>query len=265
MSVSADVKDMFTELVEYRELFMTMVRRDVMVRYKKTLIGVGWAIFTPVMNMIVFTIIFNKVAKIETPWPYPIFSYCGLLPWTMFSSSLKAGVQSLVTNKSLITKVYFPRELFPFGAVVVAIVDFLIGSTVLAALMIYYHVEPAATIWFLPVLVLIQTLFTAGVALTISMANLWYRDVKYLFDVVIQLWMFATPVVYPVRNVGPTLHFILQLNPMTPIIDGYRSVILRGEMPPMLPLLVATITSTVLFMLAWLLFHRAEYKFAENV
>jgi ABC-type polysaccharide/polyol phosphate export permease len=259
-----DVKEMFMELVEYHELFLTMVRRDILVRYRRTVIGVGWALFIPVVNMIVFTLIFNRVAKIQTDVPYPIFVYCGLLPWTLFASSLKTGVNSLVTNRNLITKVYFPRELLPFSSVVVSLVDFMIGCSLLIAMMIYYGIAPRQTAWFVPVLVLIQLVFAAGVGLAISMANLWFRDVKYVFDVVLQLWMFATPVVYPVRAVGEPLHTILMLNPMTPVIDGYRMVVLRGEMPEPGPLVAAAATSLALFGVAWLLFHRAEYRFAET-
>jgi ABC-type polysaccharide/polyol phosphate export permease len=264
MTVFNDARDMIRELIDFRELFFTMVRRDVLVRYRETIIGVGWALFTPVVNMIVFTVIFNRVAKIQTDVPYPIFSYCGLLPWTLLASSLKTSVNSLVMNKNLITKVYFPREILPFSCVMISLLDFAIGSVVLAALMVYYHIPPATTVWFVPVLIFVQVIFAAGVSLTISMANLWFRDVKYVFDVVLQLWMFATPVVYPVRNVGEPLHTILMLNPMTPIIDGYREVILYGRLPPAGPLGAAAAGSFVLFGIAWLLFHRAEYKFAEN-
>jgi ABC-type polysaccharide/polyol phosphate export permease len=264
MNVLNDAREMFRELVDFRELFLTMVRRDIVVRYRETIIGVGWALFTPVVNMVVFTVIFNRVAKIQTDVPYPIFSYCGLLPWTLLASSLKTSVNSLVMNKNLITKVYFPRELLPFSCVVTSLVDFAIGSTILAALMIYYRIPPASTVWFVPVLIAIQVVFAAGVSLTISMANLWFRDVKYVFDVVLQLWMFATPVVYPVHNVGEPLHTILMLNPMTPIIEGYREVILNGQLPAAGPLGAAAAGSIALFGVAWLLFHRAEYKFAEN-
>jgi ABC-type polysaccharide/polyol phosphate export permease len=242
-----------------------LVQRDILVRYRKTILGVGWAFCTPVINMIVFTVIFNRVAKIETSVPYPIFVYCGVLPWTLFANSVRNSINSLVSNKSLITKVYFARELLPFSSVVVALIDFGIASTLLAALMIYYGIAPAATVWLVPVLLLIQIVFAAGVGLALSMGNLWFRDVKYLFDVVLQLWMFATPVVYPVRQVGEPLYTLLQLNPMTPIIDGYRAVILEGRLPPPLPLAAAATTSLVLLALSWLMFHRAEYKFAENV
>ena len=193
-----------------------------------------------------------------------MFVYCGLLPWTLFSSSLKSSINSLLSNKNLITKVYFARELLPFSSIVVALVDFVIGSVLLVALMIYYRIPLHGTAPFVLVLLAIQTIFAAGAGLALSMANLWFRDIKYLFDVILQLWMFATPVVYPVRRVGEPLYSILQLNPMAPVIEGYRAVILRGEMPPMMPLMLAAATSVVLFMTAWVSFHRAEYKFAEN-
>jgi lipopolysaccharide transport system permease protein len=260
-----DVKEMFRELVDYRELFLTLVKRDILVRYRKTVLGVGWALFTPVINMIVFTVIFNRVARIETDLPYPIFVYSGLLPWTLFASSLKSAIGSLVANRTMISKVYFARELMPFSSIVTALVDFLIGSSLLAVLMIYYGIAPKSTIWLVPVLILIQTIFAAGMGLALSMANLWFRDVKYLFDVILQLWMFATPVVYPVRRVGEPLYTILQFNPMTPIVEGYRAVILHGELPPALPLVAAAITSCTIFAVSWLWFHRTEYKFAENI
>jgi ABC-type polysaccharide/polyol phosphate export permease len=215
--------------------------------------------------MIVFTVIFNRVAKIETAAPYPIFLYCGLLPWILFSSSLKGATNSLLNNRTMIAKVYFARELMPFASITAALVDFLIASSLLGVLMIYYGYPPKSTMWLVPVLVLIQTIFAAGLGLALSMANLWFRDVKYFFDVVLQLWMFATPVVYPVRRVGEPLYTILQFNPMTPIVEAYRAVILQGEMPDALPLAAAAFTSCVIFAVSWLWFHRSEYTFAENV
>ena len=135
-----DIREMFTELRDYRELLFTMTRRDLVLRYRKTVMGFGWAIFMPVMNTIVFTMIFRRVAKIETDVPYPVFSYCGLLPWNLFATSLKTGLNSLVSNKSLLTKVYFPREVFPFSTMLVCVVDFVVGLSILALLMLYYRI-----------------------------------------------------------------------------------------------------------------------------
>jgi ABC-type polysaccharide/polyol phosphate export permease len=215
--------------------------------------------------MVVFTVVFNRVARIETDFPYPVFAYAGLLPWNLFSSSLKAAIGSLVSNKGLVSKVYCPRELFPLSGILVAGVDFLVGWTVLALLMIYYSIAPSWTILFFPVILLVQVMFTTGLGFLLAIGNLYFRDVKYIFEVGLSLWMFATPVVYPVRGIGGLTSIIVNANPMTPIIDGYRSVLLRGQLPDPVPFAVATCLSVLLCAVGWVVFHRAEYTFAENI
>ena len=259
-----DLRDMVVELRDYRELLFMMTRRDLLLRYRKTVMGFGWAIFMPVINTVVFTVIFRRVAKIETDVPYPIFSYCGLLPWNMFATSLKTGVNTLFTNKSLLTKVYFPREVFPFSTMLVCVVDFVVGLSILGALMLYYWIPVSPTALFLPVLVAVQLMFTAGLAMLLAPANLYYRDVKYILDALIVVWMFVTPVVYPTRQLTGALGVMLQMNPLAPIIDGYRAVLLRGELPEAIPFAWAAAVSFVLFSVGWVVFHRAEYGFAEN-
>jgi ABC-type polysaccharide/polyol phosphate export permease len=264
-TIAGDIAEMFREQVEFRELLAQMTRRDLLLRYKQTVMGIGWAIFMPLLNTAVFSVIFVRVAPMDTGVPYPLFAYCGLWAWNFLASSLRFAVSSLTGNTSLVTKVYFPREIFPFSAVAVCLVDFAVGSTVLAALMLYYGVVPGATIVALPLVIAIHVLFTTGVALLLAMANLFYRDVKYLFEVVLTVWMFATSVVYPVELVGGRLGFVLSLNPMTPIIDAYRAVLLRNQWPFDTGFLVAGAVSLVLLCVSWLLFHRAEYTFAENI
>jgi ABC-type polysaccharide/polyol phosphate export permease len=259
-----DVREMFTELRDYRDLLFLMTRRTFILQYRRALMGVGWAIFMPVLNTVVFTMIFTRVAKIETSVPYPLFAYCGLLPWNLFSTSLKNSVNTLVTNKNLLMKVYFPREVFPFSTVLVSVIDFTVGLSIVAGMMIYYQIPPTATICFLPVLITVQVMFTAGLAMFLAPANLYYRDVKYILDVLVAVGMFATPVVYPTRQVGGMIGALLQLNPLAPIIDGYRAVLLRGELPHPVGFAVAAAFSLVLFAVGWLVFHRAEYAFAEN-
>lgn len=261
----ADVRDMFNELVEYRDLLVTMTRRDLLLRYKQTIMGFGWAILMPFTYMIVFSVIFTRVVPLETEVPYPIFAYTGLLPWNFFSSSLRFAVGTLVTNRTLVTKVYFPREILPFSVILVSLVDFAVGAILLAALMVWYKVAVSTAILFLPVVLLVQILFTAGVTLLLSMANLFFRDVKYLIEIVITLWMFATSVVYPVDRVGGQAGALLALNPMTPIIDAYRAVLLLGRLPEPGPFLYATAVSVVLLAVAWLAFHRTEPVFAESI
>jgi ABC-type polysaccharide/polyol phosphate export permease len=256
---------MFTEQVEFRELLYQMTRRDLLLRYKQTIMGFGWAIFMPLVNTAVFSVIFTRIAPIDTGLPYQVFAYCGLLAWNFSASSFRFAVNSLTSNTNLVTKVYFPREIFPVSAVAVCLVDFAVGSVVLAALMAYYHVAPSWTLVALPAVLLVHILFTVAVSLVLAMANLFYRDVKYLFEMVITVWMLATSVVYPLTNVGGTLSTVLRLNPMTPIIDAYRDVILKGQLPDPVSFGWAAACATIALVCAWLTFHRAEFTFAENI
>ena len=264
--LGADVREMLHEQLEFRELLLSIVRRDLLIRYKQTIMGFGWAIFMPVLNTVIFSVIFTRVTRLDTGGiPYPIFAFTGLLPWNFFATSLRFSVASLTSNSALVTKVYFPRELFPLSAVLVSLIDFAVAFLVLVAMMVYYRTGISWTVLFLPVILLVQIAFTMGVGLLISMANLFYRDVKYLFEVVITVWMFATSVVYPVHLVGGRLAKLLMLNPMTPIIDGYRSVLLRGTLPDPGPFAAAAVLSLVVLAIGWVVFHRMEFRFAEEI
>jgi len=256
---------MFSELIEYRELLFSMARRDFLLRYKQTVMGIGWSILMPVTYMLVFSLIFTRVVKLDAGMPYPIYAYAGLLPWNFFSSSLRLSVNALVANSGLITKVYFPREVLPLSVILVSLVDFGIGALVLAGMMVFYGIGLHPTLILLPVVLLVQMAFTAAVALLISMGNLFYRDVKYLIEIVLTLWMFATSVVYPVERVGGRLGGLLMLNPMTSIIEAYRSILLRGTWPAWGPFAIAAALSFVLLAVSWVWFHRAEAQFAERV
>ena len=263
--LAGDVKEIVGEQYEFRELLYQMTRRDLLLRYKQTIMGFGWAIFMPLVNTAVFTVIFTRVAPLETNLPYPLFAYCGLLAWNFSASSFRFAVTSLTSNAGLVTKVYFPREIFPISAVVVSAVDFAVGSTVLIALMIYYQVMPTAAALALPWVLLVHVLFTLGISLLLAMANLFYRDVKYLFELILTIWMFLSAVLYPVSQVGGIAGRIMALNPMTPILEAYRDVLLRGRWPDPAAFMITTAMAWMLLVIAWLVFHRAEYEFAENV
>ena len=263
--LSADVREMLREQLDYRELLMQMTRRDLLLRYKQTIMGFGWAVFMPLVNTAVFSVIFTRVAPIDTGVPYPLFAYCGLLAWNLFATSLRFSVNSMTANVALITKVYFPREIFPFSSILVCLVDFAVGSTVLIALMVYYRVAPTPALLLLPIVILVHIAFTAGVGLFLAMANLFYRDVKYLFEVGITVWMFTTSVLYPMELLGGQLGTFASLNPMTPIINAYRAVLLFGRSPFDGPFAFAAVFSFLCLGLGWLVFHRAEFRFAENV
>lgn len=256
---------MVTEQFEFQELLYQMTLRDLLLRYKQTLMGFGWAVFMPLLNTAVFSVIFTRVAPIKTAVPYPLFAYCGLLTWNFFSSALRFSVISLTGNSTIVTKVYFPREILPFSAVLVSIADLAVASLILVALMIYYGTPVTPAIVYLPLVVAVHVIFTAALALVLAMGNLFYRDVKYLFEVVVTMWMFATSVLYPVDVIGGRLGVLMRLNPMTQVIDGYRHVLLQGESPLSAAFMGTALFSTVLLIGSWLMFHRSEFSFAENI
>lgn len=263
--LAADLKEIVTEQYEFRELLYQMTRRDLLLRYKQAVMGFGWAIFMPLVNTVVFSVIFTRVAPLDTGMPYPIYAFCGLLAWNFSASSFRFAVTSLTANANLVTKVYFPREIFPISAVLVSLVDFAIGAMVLVGLMAYYQVAPTGALIALPWVLLVHVIFTLGISLLLAMANLFYRDVKYLFELVLTVWMFLSSVLYPVERIGGAMGWLLQFNPLTPIIEGYRDVLLRGRTPDPVSFLITTALSALFLVVAWVVFHRAEYEFAENV
>jgi ABC-type polysaccharide/polyol phosphate export permease len=256
---------MLTEQHQYRELLYQMIKRDLLLRYKQTAMGVGWAVFMPLVNTAVFAVVFTRVAPIETGVPYPLFAFTGLAAWNFLASSLRFAIASLTSNPNLVTKVYFPREMFPFSTTLVSLLDFGISFLVLAVLMIWYQVMPTVFLLYLPVVLAVHVLFTLGMCLLLAMANLFYRDVKYLFEIVLTVWMFLSSVLYPISLVGGRTAAAMQLNPMTPILDGYRAVLLYGQSPFTAAFGWAAAFSLVLFFTAWVAFHRAEFQFAESI
>jgi homopolymeric O-antigen transport system permease protein len=260
-----DVREMIHEQIAFRELLYQMTCRDLVLRYKQTAMGFGWALLMPLLNTAVFSIVFMRVAPVHTSVPYPLFAYCGLLIWNFTASALRFAVTSLTANTNLVTKVYFPREIFPFSAVVVSFVDYAVATTALVAMMVYYGVTPTRAIVLLPLVVAVQAIFTAALALLLAMANLFYRDVKYLFEIALTIWMFASAVVYPIDGVTGWVGALVRANPMTGIVEAYRHVLLYGTAPDLVSFGWAATIAIVLLPLAWLLFHRSECRFAENI
>jgi len=265
MKLAGRLGEMLSEQIEYRELLVQLTMRDLLLRYRQTVIGLGWAALMPVINTAVFSVIFVRVTHVDTPVPYPLFAYTGFLVWNFFASSVRFSMASLTGNANLVQKVYFPREIFPFSAVLVGLVDLMVGSVVLAALMAYYGYSVTPALLFLPMVVVVGVAFTAGVALLLAMSNLFYRDVKYLFEVVLMAWMFATSVAYPVESVDGPLGIVLSVNPMTQIIEAYRAVVLYGHLPAAAPFAATACVSVTVLIVAWHLFHKAEFSFAENI
>lgn len=210
-------------LWEYRELLYFLVWRDVKVRYKQTALGVLWVVLQPVLSTLVFTVIFGILLSVPSNGlPYPIFAYAGLLPWQYFASSLTRTSTNLVDNANLITKVYFPRLIIPLSGVLAGLVDFAVGFAVLAGLMVVFRTPPTPALLLLPLFLLLAMGTALGFGLWLSALNVRYRDVKQLVPFIVQIWMYLTPVIYPVTLIPAPLRPLLALNPMTGVVSGFR-------------------------------------------
>lgn len=255
----------FRELWEYRQLFYIFTWRDIKIRYKQTVIGIGWAILQPFLLMVVFSIFFGKLGKIPSgDIPYPIFVFSGLIYWQYFSTALGSASNSLVINENILKKIYFPRLILPFSSSITPIIDMLIAFAVLIGMMIYYNFAlTVITILLLPVLILISFLAAAGFGTFLAAINIKYRDIRYALPFFIQLLMFLTPVIYPSTFVEEKYRWILALNPMTGVIEAARSSI-TGTAPVDLNLLaISGATSITFFLFGILYFRKSEKIFAD--
>jgi lipopolysaccharide transport system permease protein len=217
------------DLWQYRELLYFLTWRDVKVRYKQTALGAAWAVIQPLATMLVFTLFFGKLAGMPSDnIPYPLFAYAGLLPWTFFANAVTNSGNSLVGSSNLITKVYFPRLIIPGAAVLAGLVDFAIACVILAVMLVWYQVPVGAGLLMLPALVALTSLLALGVGMWLSALNVKYRDIRYAIPFLIQLWMFATPIIYPASLLPEKYRPVFALNPMAGIIEGYRVALLSG-------------------------------------
>jgi lipopolysaccharide transport system permease protein len=255
----------------YRELVYFLTWRDIKVRYKQAALGITWAIIQPVVQMVIFTVIFDRLVGVKTDanipqdW-YPIFSFAALLPWQLFQGALQRSGISLVGNANLLTKVYFPRLIIPFSAVAAGLVDFACSFLVLAGLMLYYRVPFTWNLLWLPALVLLALLTALAVGLWLSALNVQYRDVQHMIPFLLQAWMYASPVVYSIDIIpvdGPW-RLIYGLNPMSGVIQGFRWALLGGN-PPDKIMLVSIVMVLVLLVSGLFYFRRMERNFADMV
>jgi lipopolysaccharide transport system permease protein len=253
------------DLWAYRGLLYFLCWRDIKVRYKQTALGAGWAIIQPVMTMILFTVVFGHFAKIPSDGvPYPIFSYCGLLPWTFFAYALTQSTNSLVGNANLISKVYFPRLVIPVASALAGLVDLAIAFLVLIGLMIYYHVTPTPAIVLLPLFVLLALAAALAAGIWLSALNVQYRDVRYTVPFLTQFWLFATPIAYPISLISGKWHLVFALNPMTGVVEGFRWALLGQRLDVGALLLSSGVT--ILALIGGLFyFRRMEQRFADVV
>jgi lipopolysaccharide transport system permease protein len=260
--VSLRLKDLW----EYRELLYFLMWRDIKVLYKQTVLGVAWAILQPFLTMVVFSIFFGRLAKVPSDGiPYPIFTYCALLPWQLFAKALTASGNSLVENQQLITKVYFPRLVIPTSAVLAGLVDFGISFVVLLGMMFYYGIVPTAAVLTLPLFLLFAIATALAVGLWLSALNVQYRDVRYTIPFLTQFWLFATPIAYPSTLVPETWRTLYGLNPMAGVVEGFRWALLgrAGGIGPLL--MVSVLAVTVLLVGGLIYFRRMEKTFADVV
>ena len=256
------------ELWKYRELLYFLTWRTILVRYKQAVIGVAWAALNPLLTMVIFTVVFNMILGVKSPSsqvPYPVFSYSGLLPWNFFAGALTLSGMSLVGNANLLTKVYFPRLVIPISAVLAGLVDFGISFLVLLGLMAAYGIAPTWHIVFLPVFVALAFVTALAVSLWLSALNVLYRDVQYVIPFLVQLWMFVSPVIYPISKIpaGP-LRTAFVLNPMTGVIGGFRWALL-GQQFPGGYVWISLAVIGVLFITGLFYFKRIESVFADVV
>jgi lipopolysaccharide transport system permease protein len=253
------------ELWEHRELLYFLVWRDLKVRYKQTALGAAWAVVQPIFTMVVFSVIFGRLAHLPSDGqPYPVFTYAALVPWTYFASALTQSSNSLVDQGRLITKVYFPRLLVPMAAVIAGLVDLAIAFVVLIGLVLYYGIVPTMSVLTIPLFVVLAAATTLGVGLWLSALNVRYRDVRHIIPFLVQSWLFATPVAYSSTLIPERWRPLYGLNPMAGVVEGFRWALL-GTRPPGPLLLVSLLTVAGLLVGGLFYFRRMESSFADVV
>ncbi len=261
-----DLRNLLKELYSYRELLWMWALREIKVRYKQSVLGAVWAILQPLVLMSLFTLVFSYFTRVPTDGlPYPIFSYTALLPWTFLATSVTFAVPSLINNMNLVTKIYFPREILPLASVIVALIDFFIASLVFLGLLILYQVPLQFSFLWVPILLAIQVALTLGIVFFLSALSVRYRDIRFVVPLGLQIWMYASPIIYPASLVPERLRAIYMLNPMAGLIDSYRSVVLQNAMPRVQYLTTSAFISAVLLVAGYAYFKQSEIEFADVI
>jgi lipopolysaccharide transport system permease protein len=255
----------FSELWQYHELLYFFTLRDVKIRYKQTALGFLWAIIQPLFLMVVFTLFFGNLAKVPSDGiPYPLFTFAALIPWTLFAEGITRSTTSMVSNANIMTKVYFPRLIMPISGILSPLVDFAVAFVILILMMAYYGFVPTIAIVLLPAFILLALLTSLAVGLWLSALNVKYRDFQYTIPFLIQLWLFASPVVYPVSMLPQSWQYVYALNPMVGVIEGFRWALL-GSKPPEALILVSVGVVIILLIGGLFYFKRMEQYFADVV
>ncbi|MEN6355785.1 MAG: ABC transporter permease [Armatimonadota bacterium] len=253
-------------LWQNRELIYSLTQRDIRSRYKQSVLGVAWALLQPLAMTAVFTVVMSYIARVDTKGiPYPIFAYIAMLPWTFFSAGLTSGTECLVSNFNLITKIYFPREVFPISAVLGKTLDLGLGVLVLVPLFFIYHVHVTPWILLVVPVMLIQTVLLLGITFILSSVNLFYRDIRHMLPLLTQIWMYLSPIIYGLDMVPKRFLGIYMLNPMAVLLDTVRVSSLRGEPPMWNYLAYSAVVSIVFLVVGYKVFKKLEPRFAETI
>jgi homopolymeric O-antigen transport system permease protein len=260
-------KHYWLDIWRYRELFYFLTWRDILVRYKQTAIGVAWALIRPFLTMVVFTVVFGKLAKLPSEGvPYPILVFAAMLPWQFFSNALSEASNSLVGNANLISKVYFPRLIIPASSVITSFVDFVISGAILVVLMAWYHFVPSWRVVYLPAFIIIAFAASMGIGLWLTALNVKYRDFRYIVPFIVQFGLYISPVGFSSTIVPGRWRFLYSLNPMVGVIDGFRWAILGGESKIYLPgFVLSMVIVAILFVTGVMYFRKTEKSFADVI
>ena len=254
------------KILAYRDLFWQLTFREIKARYKQSVLGYAWAILVPLLNLLVLSIVFSYVFKIPTGnIPYPIFLFVALVPWMFLVNSISSATGSVIANSSLITKVNLPREILPLSAVSSKLVDLLLTSLVLVIFLIFYKIGFSPALFLVPAIFLIQFFLILGLSFFLSATNVFFRDVENALGVFLTIWMYLTPVLYPFELIPANLKILFFLNPMTGIVDAYRSTIIYGRFPDWPEFIYSFVFSTVLLISGWIYFKRRSKYFADVI
>ena len=249
-----------------RDLLWHMTIRHLRGQYKQSVLGFAWAFVNPLSQMLILSFVFSKILRVSSEGePYPLFLFVGLVPWIFFSGALISATDAVVNASSLVTKVYFPREILPTAAVFTKLVDLAFGMLILAGIMVYYGAPPGVTALWFPVIFAIQLIFTLGLALPLAAMNLFFHDVRFLVGVALNLWFYLTPVLYPVDIIPEQYRWIFDINPMAIFIHAYRRVLLHGDAPDLDRMAVGLVMSLVMFILGYYVFKKLEPGFADSI
>ncbi len=250
----------------YRELLINLAKREITVRYKQSILGYAWVIINPLFQILVISFVFSTLLKVPSVGvPFIIFLSVALLPWTFFSSSVTASTNALVNNSTLITKIYFPREILIYSTILAKMVDFGLSLIILAVLMLFFQIPINFYIAWVPLILLIQIILTTGISLLLSSFNLFYRDIQYILTLALTLWFYVTPIAYPTEIIPDKFKLIFSLNPMAVIVNAYREVIIGQGQPNINSLFIALISSILIFLFSFYIFKKLEKSFADYV